>query len=257
MPPGRSGCSARGPGWAGLRAQDRGQERAPGRGEDRSAWSAGSRAEASTGGNSPAEGGWGLQLSRGQQRVAGRGAAPAHLLALLGLCSPQALPALDGQLGQLAAAARTRQDHPAPSPLQLWPPLPQAGSGHEILSKTFPLQNNPSKYVFGNRLLISRKKLITVPPRGARGRKPGGQEQQRGPGPPLWRHTHAWPGPLSHPPAPLSPQMGRCRPREAQGRGWGHRFRAEQALPLPRCGVHVGGWVGVCIRVTVWLSVCV
>lgn len=46
------------------------------------------------------------------------------------------------------------QDHPAPSPLLLRPPLPQAGSGHEILSKTFPLQNNPSKYVFGNRLLI-------------------------------------------------------------------------------------------------------
>lgn len=26
--------------------------------------------------------------------------------------------------------------------------------GHGILSKTFPLQNNPSKYVFGNGLLI-------------------------------------------------------------------------------------------------------
>lgn len=159
MPPGRSGCSARGPGWAGLQAQDRGQERALGRGKDRSAWSTGSRAEASTGGDSPAKGGRGLQLSRGQQqRVGGRAAVPAHLLALLGLCSPQALPAPDrrGARGrdQLAAATRTCQDHPAPSPLRLRPPLPQAGSGHEILSKTFPLQNNPSKYVFGNRLLI-------------------------------------------------------------------------------------------------------
>lgn len=80
----------------------------------------------------------------------GRGAFPAHLLALPWPLLAPGPPCPGTEEGWGPA----RQDHPAPSPLLLRPPHPQAGSGHEILSKTFPLQNNPSKYVFGNRLLI-------------------------------------------------------------------------------------------------------
>ena len=91
---------------------------------------------------------------RGQAAPAGGEEEEPSLLTslhFLGLCSPQALPAPDRRAGGRGPAC---QDHPAPSLLRLRPPLPQAGSGHEILLKTFPLQNNPSKYVFENRLLI-------------------------------------------------------------------------------------------------------
>ena len=164
MPPGSSVCSGQGPGWAGLRAQDRGQERALGEARIGARSQQGARQRFPRAADSPAEGGQGPEWDcsseaggpggRGQAAPAGGEEEEPSLLTslhFLGLCSPQALPAPDRRAGGRGPAC---QDHPAPSLLRLRPPLPQAGSGHEILLKTFPLQNNPSKYVFENRLLI-------------------------------------------------------------------------------------------------------
>lgn len=128
VPPGSSACSGRGPGWAGLWAQDRGQERALGEvrigacGQQE----AGQRFPRAA--DSPAEGGqgpeWDCSLEAGGP--GGRGQAvpaggeeeePSLLTSLhfLGLCSPQAVPAPDGR-GRGPGTSPPGPPRPVPTP---------------------------------------------------------------------------------------------------------------------------------------------